>query len=90
MDSLLYQIITENLDFRDTCNELLRAMPDYAVTNARYQHACDQMNHMKDREDLDLFLDYESAANALAALSETACVMVGFRMCLGLLTEAFR
>lgn len=90
MDSLLYQIITENIDFHNVCYDQLRAMPGYTTANARYQYACEQTKAMKDREDFDLFLDYESAANALAALSETAAVIVGFRMCLNLLTEGFR
>lgn len=89
MDSLLYQIITENFDLHNTCYDQLRAMPEYVVTNARYQYACQQMNDMKNRADYDLFLDYESAANAMGALSEYAAVMVGFRLCLGLLTKRF-
>lgn len=90
MESLLYYLITENIDFHGSCEDQLRAMPDYVVTNARYRYACEQMNELEDERSRELFLEYESASNAMTALLENAAAMVGFRMCLNLLTEVFR
>lgn len=89
MESVLYQILTENMDFHSAYDEQLRTMPHYAVTNARYQYACQQMNSLKGQERA-LFLEYESAYNAMSALLETAAAITGFRLCLNLLTETFR
>lgn len=89
MESVLYQILTENMDFHGACDEQLRAMPHYTVTNTRYQYACQQMNTLKGQE-RKLFLEYESANNAMSALLEMAAAITGFRLCLSLLTEAFR
>lgn len=90
MDSLLYYLVTENIDFRGSYEDQLRTMPGYTVAKARYDHACSGMNGLTDPAARNLFLDYESASNGLHALSETAAAMVGFRMCLNLLTEVFR
>lgn len=89
MESVLYQILTENMDFCGVCEEQLRAMPHYAVTNTRYQYACQQMDTLE-KSERALFLEYESAANAMSALQKTAAFMAGFRLCLKLLTEVFR
>lgn len=90
MDNLLYNLVTENIDFQGSFDDQLRVMPGYTVAKARYDHACSGMKELTDPAAKSLFLDYESASNGLHALSETAAAMVGFRMCLNLLTEVFR
>ena len=90
MKSLLYYLITENIDFHGSYEEQVRTMPGYTVAKARYDHACRGMSELTDPTARNLFLDYESASNAMTALQETAAAMVGFRMCLNLLTEVFR
>ena len=90
VESLLYHLITENIDFNGTCEDQLRAMPGYTVAKARYDHACAQMNDLPDETSRKSFLEFESASNAMSSLLQDASLLVGFRMCLRLMTEVFR
>lgn len=89
MESILYQIISEKLNLDDLCYQEMRTMPQYLTANAQYQYACKQMDGLE-KPERELFLEYESAFNAMTSLLKTAAVITGFRLCLNLLTETFR
>lgn len=89
MKSILYHIIRDELDFHIACADQVQAMPEYRAISNQYDRACRAMDALQG-ETKKLFLQYESAGNAMASLQEEAAFICGFRMRLHLLTEIFR
>lgn len=89
MESILYHLIRDEFDFHCACADQMQAMPEYRAIYNQYDRACRAMDELSG-ETKKLFLQYESAGNAMASLQEEAAFISGFRMCLRLLTEAFR
>lgn len=90
MNSLLYHILCEDMDFHDLCADQTQALPGYRIARARFEAADRAMDDFRDEPMRKAFLNYESACNEMASMQETAAALVGFRMCLNLLAEGLR